>query len=160
MLLCRQDSPLPPVKSISRIFYTTLIFLIVLKDINVGGPVQCGPYGRCVNLVGTYECHCQVGFEMIQHSETNKTCVDLNECENNISNPCLNGDCINESPGYSCSCYPGYHEINRVCVDSNECEGDTHPCGSGDCINTDGSYECVRTKVYFIFNVFFYRKCL
>ena len=138
-------------KSISRIFYTTLIFLIVLKDINVGGPVQCGPYGRCVNLVGTYECHCQVGFEMIQHSETNKTCVDLNECENNISNPCLNGDCINESPGYSCSCYPGYHEINRVCVDSNECEGDTHPCGSGECINTDGSYECVRTNIYFIF---------
>ena len=48
----------------------------------------------------------------------------------------MNGDCLNESPGYKCNCHRGYEFDGTTCIDTNECLDQV--CDNGVCINTKG----------------------
>ena len=52
----------------------------------------------------------------------------------------MNGNCLNETPGYKCNCHRGYEFDGTTCIDTNECLDQV--CDNGVCINTKGSYQC------------------
>ena len=37
-----------------------------------------------------------------------------------------NGECVNLSPGFQCSCLPGFEGDGKSCVDMEECERQIH----------------------------------
>uniref|UniRef100_A0A8C3Q1V5 Latent-transforming growth factor beta-binding protein 1 n=1 Tax=Chrysolophus pictus TaxID=9089 RepID=A0A8C3Q1V5_CHRPC len=95
--------------------------------------------GECRNTLGSYECHCQTGFELINGT----VCQDVNECLNSeICSP--NGECLNSHGSYFCICAPGFSSsaggVN--CQDVDECT-DKSRCSQGQCLNTEGSYRCL-----------------
>ena len=71
-----------------------------------------------------------LSFLFWQHSE-------LDEC---LSNPCLNGVCLDRPGLYACECDDGY--IGPHCdIEVNECH--SHPfCGNGTCVDDWLSYTC------------------
>merc|ERR1711937_99279 len=63
---------------------------------------NCVGNSTCNNTVGSYECVCDVGYEM-----TNGECVDIDEC---ATQPCLNGAvCVDGVNGYTCVDCPTTH---------------------------------------------------
>uniref|UniRef100_A0ACB8G537 Uncharacterized protein n=1 Tax=Sphaerodactylus townsendi TaxID=933632 RepID=A0ACB8G537_9SAUR len=59
-------------------------------------------------------------------------------------NICGPGTCVNLPGGYTCLCYPGFHQhhSHTYCIDVDECE--KNPCsGNGHCVNNQGSYSCL-----------------
>ncbi|KAJ7410241.1 Latent-transforming growth factor beta-binding protein 2 [Willisornis vidua] len=102
--------------------------------------VQCLG-GECRNTLGSYECHCQAGFELINGT----MCEDVNECLNSeICSP--NGECLNSHGSYFCICAPGFSNVagGVSCQDVDECKeyGDAI-CGTWRCQNSLGSYRCI-----------------
>ena len=93
--------------------------------------------GRCVNVIGDYQCVCNVGFE---RSPDRKSCVDNDECRD--ENICLNGECKNTAGSYRCVCNKGYEYdfVQGICKNINECQ--YNPCQGGTCKDTDGDFEC------------------
>lgn len=67
--------------------------------------------GACTNNEGSYECHCHAGYYLSEH---NKTCLDIDECENS---PCSHR-CLNLPGTYQCMC--SYGQILMA---------DGHTCG-------------------------------
>ncbi|NXH10293.1 LTBP2 protein, partial [Bucco capensis] len=95
--------------------------------------------GECRNTPGSYECHCQTGFELINST----MCKDVNECLNTeICSP--NGECLNSHGSYFCICAPGFSNAagGVSCQDVDEC-ADKSRCLQGQCLNTEGSYRCL-----------------
>eukprot|EP00076_Gallus_gallus_P021987 XP_015143163.2 latent-transforming growth factor beta-binding protein 2 isoform X2 [Gallus gallus] len=95
--------------------------------------------GACRNTLGSYECHCQAGFELINGT----VCQDVNECLNSeICSP--NGECLNSHGSYFCICAPGFSSSDGGvnCQDVDECT-DKSRCSQGQCLNTEGSYRCL-----------------
>ncbi|OXB73015.1 UNVERIFIED_CONTAM: hypothetical protein H355_016444 [Colinus virginianus] len=95
--------------------------------------------GECRNTLGSYECHCRAGFELVNGT----VCQDVNECLNSeICSP--NGECLNNHGSYFCICAPGFSSsaggVN--CQDVDECT-DKSRCSRGQCLNTEGSYRCL-----------------
>ncbi|XP_077179348.1 latent-transforming growth factor beta-binding protein 2 [Paroedura picta] len=74
---------------------------------------------------------------------------EISACSSS-SNICGPGTCVNlPGGGYTCLCYPGFHQhpSHTYCIDVDECE--RHPCaGSGYCINNEGSYSCLCFSGY------------
>uniref|UniRef100_A0A8C9N739 Latent-transforming growth factor beta-binding protein 1 n=1 Tax=Serinus canaria TaxID=9135 RepID=A0A8C9N739_SERCA len=100
--------------------------------------VQCLG-GECRNTPGSYECHCQTGFELVNGT----VCEDVNECLNSeICSP--NGECLNSQGSYFCICAPGFSNVGGgiSCQDVDEC-ADKSLCSQGQCLNTEGSYRCL-----------------
>uniref|UniRef100_A0A663DVE4 Latent-transforming growth factor beta-binding protein 1 n=1 Tax=Aquila chrysaetos chrysaetos TaxID=223781 RepID=A0A663DVE4_AQUCH len=100
--------------------------------------VQCLG-GECRNTLGSYECHCQTGFELINGT----MCEDVNECLNSeICSP--SGECLNSHGSYFCICAPGFSNTagGVSCQDVDECT-DKSRCSQGQCLNTEGSYRCL-----------------
>uniref|UniRef100_A0AAY4CEM9 Fibrillin-1 n=1 Tax=Denticeps clupeoides TaxID=299321 RepID=A0AAY4CEM9_9TELE len=109
------------------------------RDINecALNPDIC-PNGVCENVLRTYKCNCNTGFEV---DSTGKNCIDVNECD---SSPCVNGECKNNPGSFSCECSPGstLDSSGLQCVDVNECEVFPGVCINGKCVNTVGSFIC------------------
>ncbi|XP_039970015.1 low-density lipoprotein receptor isoform X4 [Bactrocera tryoni] len=57
---------------------------------------------KCIDQPIGYRCECNSGYKL---TETNKTCVDINECEDPGA---CSQICINEVGGYKCECEAGY----------------------------------------------------
>ncbi len=62
--------------------------------------------------------------------------TNVDEC---LSDPCLNGACIDGQNSFSCACQPGW--TGRLCdVDIDECE--SNPCLNGDCTDQVNAFTC------------------
>eukprot|EP00057_Strongylocentrotus_purpuratus_P021158 XP_011675632.1 PREDICTED: latent-transforming growth factor beta-binding protein 2-like [Strongylocentrotus purpuratus] len=106
--------------------------------------------GMCMNVVGSYICSCDSGYEV---GSDGITCYDIDECSVNQS-PCdsVNGSCMNAAGSYVCSCNSGYElgDDDITCNDIDECSVNPSPCDSvnGMCMNTAGSYICSCNSGY------------
>ncbi|XP_072384771.1 fibrillin-1-like [Diabrotica undecimpunctata] len=97
--------------------------------------------GACENMIGTYRCICNPGFEV---DETGKICTDINECEVEEL-VCSGGQCRNTPGSFQCICPTGtqMNPKNFVCEDIDECrELGPEACFNGECVNIHGSYKC------------------
>lgn len=72
------------------------------KRPNVSVPIGSNPCehaGKCINTMGSFQCHCQRGYVGARCE------LDINEC---MSNPCLNeATCLDRIGEFSCICMPG-----------------------------------------------------
>ena len=70
----------------------------------------CGDHGACENLMGSYQCICEPGYEP---DHTGKQCVDVNECDDPLN--CRKGQCRNTPGGFQCVCPSGmkYNEETK-----------------------------------------------
>uniref|UniRef100_A0A2C9K8L8 Uncharacterized protein n=1 Tax=Biomphalaria glabrata TaxID=6526 RepID=A0A2C9K8L8_BIOGL len=72
--------------------------------------------------------------------QSNTSCVDVNECEQNTS--LCEGACQNTVGSYRCTCNTGYKlSGSYLCVDIDECSLGNHTCQQV-CVNVIGSYHC------------------
>jgi len=143
----------------------------ICEDINECPSQPCsGPTSSCQNLPGSFSCQCGQGYAL---DESDKVCVDINECEDISS--CLMGSCWNTPGSFEC-CTTATHDFNQTtgectlkdpcadmvcnigyeceitnvmlneanCVDVNECNQEDPVCGMDEtCKNTQGSYVCI-----------------
>ncbi|RDD39051.1 Fibrillin-2 [Trichoplax sp. H2] len=100
----------------------------------------CNSNQNCINLPGTYNCQCKVGF-------TGSSCVDINECL--AAESCgINAVCRNTLGSYTCTCLIGYQGnpySNPGC--SIECNDDFCLNG-GKCIYQNNTRTCNCTDAY------------
>nr|XP_018912347.1 PREDICTED: fibrillin-2-like [Bemisia tabaci]XP_018912348.1 PREDICTED: fibrillin-2-like [Bemisia tabaci] len=96
--------------------------------------------GACENLMGTYRCICNAGYEI---DDTGRSCRDIDECAHELV--CTGGQCRNTPGSFQCVCPSGtrLNSVTQVCEDIDECEElGPEACINGECVNTVGSYEC------------------
>ena len=70
----------------------------------------------CVNAWGSYRCSCKPGFRL---NSDNRSCTDIDECEEFKENNLCIGICENTPGSYACSCPAGY----KLGVDERTCQG-------------------------------------
>uniref|UniRef100_A0A8B9FUM0 Latent-transforming growth factor beta-binding protein 1 n=1 Tax=Amazona collaria TaxID=241587 RepID=A0A8B9FUM0_9PSIT len=129
--------PFPGTEEWSGVSLCAVSFLADMDEC-VDPAAQCLG-GECRNTPGSYECHCQAGFKLINGT----MCTDVNECLNSeICSP--NGECLNSHGSYFCICAPGFSNMagGISCQDVDEC-ADKSRCSQGQCLNTEGSYRCL-----------------
>ena len=69
-------------------------------DINECGSAPCLNEGTCEDLVGSFKCYCQEGFEGLQCQHNIDDCA-IDACANG-------GTCIDGIADFKCICPPGY----------------------------------------------------
>uniref|UniRef100_A0A915B3K6 EGF-like domain-containing protein n=1 Tax=Parascaris univalens TaxID=6257 RepID=A0A915B3K6_PARUN len=93
------------------------------------GVVVCGGGKNssvCVNTDGAYECRCARGY--VGHPDSERGCVDVDECQLSDFYCGEKGVCKNLIGSYECDCAEGYQQDSQggQCVDIDECKYD--PC--------------------------------
>uniref|UniRef100_A0A3B5A904 EGF-like domain-containing protein n=1 Tax=Stegastes partitus TaxID=144197 RepID=A0A3B5A904_9TELE len=85
-------------------------------------------------------------FLLVQSVPSFILCVllppDVDEC---VSNPCINGDCVNTPGSYHCKCHEGYQGTSTKQLHKyiDECIVNGVMCRNGRCVNTEGSFQCI-----------------
>ncbi|XP_061601081.1 EGF-containing fibulin-like extracellular matrix protein 1 isoform X2 [Cololabis saira] len=110
----------------------------ICRDVNecdVQSPCQ----HHCYNLIGSFLCQCDHGFELAADMVS---CEDIDECS--LSDYMCQYQCVNNPGSYACDCPQGYQlQGNRLCQDINECETGTHNCQDDEmCWNYYGGFRC------------------
>lgn len=101
----------------------------------------------CINMWGSYRCTCQHGYRL--NHQDNRTCIDINECEEFKENNLCVGFCDNTMGSYLCRCPDGYRlgSDGRTCQDIDECSSGPVCRDLNDmCQNTRGGYKCNKIK--------------
>ncbi|XP_073349644.1 thrombomodulin-like [Pagrus major] len=99
-----------------------------------------GPCARCAQECqregDAYVCKCSKGYRLAQDG---KSCVDVNECEED--DPCTGEgeQCKNTQGSFQCWCREGFEPEDGVCVDVSICL----KCEHMNCNKSNGVYECV-----------------
>ncbi|XP_076437197.1 uncharacterized protein LOC143276534 [Babylonia areolata] len=92
---------------------------------------QCRYNSDCENTLGSYRCVCKPGYRQVDDF----TCVDVNECEEEMDDCDVKARCINTDGSYRCRCHKGYrgtgHAGSCHAVGLCSCFGDPH-CESFD----------------------------
>lgn len=97
----------------------------------------CAPENsECINTQGGYQCKCKFGYT----GDPNKSCVDINECDNKPCGPgaiCINQDGSANGNGYYCKCPDKYiaRGSPEYGCDKAECESDDNCVGNARCLN-------------------------
>ncbi|CBY35675.1 unnamed protein product [Oikopleura dioica] len=115
----------------------------------------CGAHAllSCTNTIGSYECSCIDGYNMIFTTE--QDCVQVDECTDGLH------DCVTDATGicndfdpnvdgikYECGCVEGYYGTGfangQGCIELvDECDVGTHNCDvNADCFNTQAAFTC------------------
>ena len=100
--------------------------------------LHCGPNGHCFNTIGSFNCVCNIRFE-INSSGTH--CNEANECNHNCK--CNNCKCTDLIDNHICQCQSGFefNDDQTQCIDIDECLSAT-VCVDGTCANDQGSFHC------------------
>lgn len=117
---------------------------LICTDVDECSEIPGLCHQRCINYWGSYRCSCEPGYKL---ANDNRTCDDVDECEEYKSNNLCVGFCENTPGSYGCRCPPGYklgHD-GRSCIDIDECEPRDVCNGRNEiCTNIRGSYRCTR----------------
>ncbi|XP_055626577.1 fibrillin-1 isoform X4 [Toxorhynchites rutilus septentrionalis] len=117
---------------------------LICTDVDECSEVPGLCHQRCINYWGSYRCGCESGYKL---AANNRTCDDVDECEEYKANNLCVGICENTPGSYGCRCPPGYklgHD-GRSCIDIDECESQGVCSGRNEiCTNIRGSYRCTR----------------
>ncbi|XP_064364587.1 thyroid peroxidase [Dromaius novaehollandiae] len=97
------------------------------KSVENGDFVYCSEFGKSTVIYS-----CQYGFQLQGEEQLTCTskgwdfqapaCIDINECENEISPPCSSTKCINTKGSYKCLCTDPY----KLAEDGRTCIGNAH----------------------------------
>ncbi|XP_072551408.1 latent-transforming growth factor beta-binding protein 4 isoform X2 [Salminus brasiliensis] len=80
-------------------------------DINeCANETVCGEHAYCQNLIGTYQCICDQGYES---TGDGRSCVDINECETMVG-VCGAARCWNVEGSFTCECEGQQEEFNQL----------------------------------------------
>uniref|UniRef100_A0A9J8D3L9 Latent-transforming growth factor beta-binding protein 1 n=1 Tax=Cyprinus carpio carpio TaxID=630221 RepID=A0A9J8D3L9_CYPCA len=104
-------------------------------------PQTCDSVGQCINILGSYQCHCPQGYRQVNGT----SCHDVDECEDETQLCVPNGKCLNTEGSFLCECDAGFVSTRDSpgCEDVDECSLNENTCGShGVCQNTIGSFSC------------------
>ncbi|XP_076845192.1 latent-transforming growth factor beta-binding protein 4 isoform X2 [Brachyhypopomus gauderio] len=82
-------------------------------DINeCANETVCGKHAFCQNLIGTYQCICDQGYES---AGDGRYCLDINECET-MAGVCGSARCWNAEGSFTCECDSPQEEFDPVTV--------------------------------------------
>ena len=95
---------------------------------------DCDANARCENTPGSFECHCEDGYE-----GDGQQCTSLcpSDCSDDSTCQSVGGELL-------CVCNDGYQGDGTTCTDLNECSQGLHDCVSpAVCVNEPGGFSCV-----------------
>ncbi|XP_045456482.1 fibulin-1-like [Melitaea cinxia] len=106
------------------------------------GTLYMRPTYTRLHETGAVVTTCPWGYKLTM----DRACIDIDECERNVSECGPQQRCENFYGGYSCQCPPGHRNIGKDCEDIDECSyGNICPYNAR-CVNTVGSYRCECTE--------------
>lgn len=102
-------------------FLQSVCLILSFEDIDECSEdgVQCpgGNTSMCVNIPGSYDCRCKVGYNGNPLSVLG--CIDINECLIPEFYCGPNAECENTPGNFRCHCHSGYQRN----ADATDCEG-------------------------------------
>nr|XP_015196417.1 PREDICTED: latent-transforming growth factor beta-binding protein 4 [Lepisosteus oculatus] len=96
----------------------------------------CGEHAFCQNLMGSYQCMCDPGYET---AEDGRRCMDVNECES-MPGVCGAARCENVEGTFLCNCrneQDEYDPQTRQCVSRPAAEPRVIPINAGGALVPD-----------------------
>ncbi|XP_052745151.1 fibrillin-2 [Bicyclus anynana] len=102
------------------------------------GPRYLRPTYTRLQDSGAIVTTCPWGYKLTPE----RICLDIDECERNVSECGAQQRCENFYGGFSCQCPAGHRNIGKNCEDIDECSYGNTCSYNARCVNTVGSFKC------------------